>query len=61
MIESLGLEKERYRLVWCSSAEADRFMAAMREMNDLILNLGPSPFRYDVEGNLEGRGVALCR
>jgi F420-non-reducing hydrogenase iron-sulfur subunit len=61
MIQSLGLEKERFRLVWCSSAEADRFMAAMREMNDLILSLGPSPFRTDVEGNMEGRGVALCR
>lgn len=60
-METLGLERERYRLVWCSSAEADRFVAAMREMTEVLERLGPSPYRYGVEGISGEREVALCR
>lgn len=42
----LGLEKERFRLVWCSSAEADRFAAAVREMTAAVKELGPSPYNH---------------
>jgi F420-non-reducing hydrogenase iron-sulfur subunit len=61
MLEALGLERERYRLVWCSSAEADRFVAAMREMTEVLLPLGPSPYRYGVQGISGGREAAQCR
>jgi F420-non-reducing hydrogenase iron-sulfur subunit len=45
MIEALGLEMERFALVWCSSAEADRFVNAVREMTATVKELGPSPYR----------------
>jgi F420-non-reducing hydrogenase iron-sulfur subunit len=44
MIEALGLEKERFELIWCSSAEADRFVSAVTEMTEKVRALGPSPF-----------------
>ncbi len=47
MMEMLGLENERFRLVWCSSPEADRFAGAVREMTDVVCKLGPSPLRED--------------
>lgn len=43
MMEIYGLEPERFRLVWCSSAEADRFVAAATEMVETARRLGPSP------------------
>jgi F420-non-reducing hydrogenase iron-sulfur subunit len=60
-LEAMGLERERYRLVWCSSAEADRFVAAMREMTDVVLSLGPSPYRYEFQTIIEGKEAPLCR
>jgi F420-non-reducing hydrogenase iron-sulfur subunit len=44
-LEAMGLEEERFRLVWCSAAEADRFVAAVTDMTELLRELGPSPFR----------------
>jgi F420-non-reducing hydrogenase iron-sulfur subunit len=44
-LEAMGLEEERFRLVWCSAAEADRFVAAVTDMTELLRVLGPSPFR----------------
>lgn len=61
MLEAMGLERARYRLVWCSSAEADRFAAAMREMSEVVLSLGPSPCRYEYQAISEEKEVALCR
>ncbi|MCB2185235.1 MAG: hydrogenase iron-sulfur subunit [Deltaproteobacteria bacterium] len=43
MMEVYGLEPERFRLVWCSSSEAERFAAAATQMTDLALSLGPNP------------------
>jgi coenzyme F420-reducing hydrogenase delta subunit len=48
MIEALGLEKERFELVWCSSAEPDRFVAAVTNMTEKVRGLGPSPFNRAV-------------
>jgi len=45
MLDVLGLEDARFRLVWCSSAEADHFVSAVQEMNETVIRLGPSPFR----------------
>jgi F420-non-reducing hydrogenase iron-sulfur subunit len=61
MVEVLGLEKERFRLVWCSSAEADRFAAAVREMSETVRALGPSPYRIDAPAGAEQGEVAACR
>ncbi len=43
MLETMGLEEERFRLVWCSAAEAERFVAAVTEMTEVLRELGPSP------------------
>ncbi len=43
-IEAMGLERERFAVVWCSSAEADRFADAVRKMAGTARELGPTPF-----------------
>lgn len=55
----LGLEKERFRLVWCSSAEAERFAAAVREMTATVKELGPSPYNHAAAA--AATEVASCR
>jgi F420-non-reducing hydrogenase iron-sulfur subunit len=50
ILENMGLEEERFRLVWCSAAEADRFVAAVTEMTDVLRGLGPSPYRAAASG-----------
>jgi F420-non-reducing hydrogenase iron-sulfur subunit len=44
MLDALGLEQERFKIVWCSSAEADRFVDAVTQMTKTLIELGPSPF-----------------
>jgi F420-non-reducing hydrogenase iron-sulfur subunit len=44
-MDAYGLEPERFRLVWCSSAEADRFVAAVTGMTETVRKMGPNPFR----------------
>jgi F420-non-reducing hydrogenase iron-sulfur subunit len=60
MVEVMGLEKERFRLVWCSSAEADRFAAAVRQMSETVRALGPSPYRGDAPQGPQAGEVAAC-
>lgn len=43
MMDAMGIEEERFRLAWCSAAEADRFVAAVTEATELLKTLGPSP------------------
>ena len=43
----MGLEQERFRLVWCSSAEAERFAGIIREVTETLKAMGPSPYRKD--------------
>lgn len=45
MLDALGLERDRFRLVWCSLAEPDRFVTAVREMTESVRSLGASPYR----------------
>jgi F420-non-reducing hydrogenase iron-sulfur subunit len=63
MLESLGLEKERFRLVWCSSAEAERFATCVREMTATVKSLGQSPYNMRAEAPLPATEaeVAACR
>ncbi len=44
LLELMGLEPERFRLIWCSSAEADRFVNMVRDMTQTVRSLGPSPY-----------------
>jgi F420-non-reducing hydrogenase iron-sulfur subunit len=60
MLEALDLEAERFRLVWCSSAEAERFVAAVTEMTETVRQLGPSPYRAASTG-IEAQEVAACQ
>ncbi|KMY68520.1 methyl-viologen-reducing hydrogenase subunit delta [Desulfocarbo indianensis] len=45
MLDAYGLEPERFRLAWCSSAEAERFVEVVTEMTEAVRGLGPNPFR----------------
>lgn len=61
LMESMGLQADRFRLVWCSSAEADRFAGAVREMTARVKDLGPSPFKTQAEPAAQEQEVAACR
>ncbi len=45
LIEILGIEPERLRLEWISSAEGTRFAEVAREFTDKVQSLGPSNLR----------------
>ncbi len=44
MLEDFGLEPERFRIEWLSSAEAQRFADVVTEMTETLKALGPSPY-----------------
>ena len=44
MVDALGLERERFQILWCSSAEADRFVDGVTKMTETVRQLGPSPY-----------------
>ncbi|MBP8646652.1 MAG: hydrogenase iron-sulfur subunit [Syntrophobacteraceae bacterium] len=48
MLQAYGLEPERFQLIWCSSAEADRFVEAVTQMTEQLRQLGPSPMNRRV-------------
>ncbi len=41
LLEDFGYEAERFNLTWVSSAEPDKFVAAVSEMTSRIRQLGP--------------------
>jgi coenzyme F420-reducing hydrogenase delta subunit len=41
LLEDFGYESERFSLTWVSSAEPDKFVAAVTEMTARIRKLGP--------------------
>ncbi len=41
LLEDFGFEPERFNLTWVSSAEPDKFVAAVTEMTARIKKLGP--------------------
>ncbi len=47
MLSLMGLEPERFRLVWCSSAEAENFAEVAISMTQTLKSIGPSPNRQD--------------
>ncbi len=45
VLEDMGIEPERFRIDWVSSAEAPRFQEVVTEFTDKIKSLGPNPMR----------------
>jgi coenzyme F420-reducing hydrogenase delta subunit len=45
ILDTVGLDGRRVEMFNLSSAEAPRFVAVAKEMNDRILDLGPNPMR----------------
>ncbi len=44
MMEDFGLEAERFRIEWISSAEAQKFADVMVDMTNTLRDLGPGPY-----------------
>ncbi|TXT65143.1 MAG: F420-non-reducing hydrogenase iron-sulfur subunit D [Promethearchaeota archaeon] len=44
LLKKIGIEPTRFRLEWISASEGKQFAELIREFNDTILSLGPSPF-----------------
>ena len=42
LIEILGIDSERLRLEWISSAEGTRFAEVVREFTEKVRSLGPA-------------------
>lgn len=47
MLEQLGIEKERFRLVWVSASEGARFQQIVNEFTEQIRRLGPLNFKFN--------------
>ena len=60
MLDMMGLEPERFRLVWCSSSEAERFATSIREMTEAVRGLGPSPYRLGTIPEHEAVETPVC-
>ena len=45
MLEDLGIETERFRIEWVSSAEGPRFAQIVKEFTEQVKKLGPSPYK----------------
>ena len=45
MLDDLGIEQERFRIEWISSAEAPRFAQIVRDFTEQVIKLGPSPYK----------------
>ena len=41
LLEDYKIDRERFQITWVSSAEPDRFVAAVKEMTDKVTKLGP--------------------
>jgi coenzyme F420-reducing hydrogenase delta subunit len=45
MLEFCGIEKERLRAKWVSSAEATEYVEEMNDFVSVLRKLGPSPLK----------------
>ncbi len=58
-LENCGIDPERFRMEWVSSAEATRFVDAVGRFSAHIKELGPNPLRVrKVEEKVEEKEVA---
>jgi len=44
-LDAVGIDRDRLRLVWVSSAEAPKMAKVVADFTEAIRKLGPSPFR----------------
>jgi len=54
LVEMLGIEKERLRLDWISSAETTKFAKVAKEFTEAVKRLGPSLVRKKRPIEIEG-------
>ncbi len=47
MLDFCGVQKDRLRARWVSSAEAPEFVEEINEFIDVLKKLGPSPLNKD--------------
>jgi F420-non-reducing hydrogenase iron-sulfur subunit len=47
MLDFCGIEKERLRARWVSSAEAPEFVEEINDFVDVLKKLGPSPLKKE--------------
>jgi F420-non-reducing hydrogenase iron-sulfur subunit len=45
MLDDFGIEQERFRLEWVSASEGGKFAQVVKEMTEVIRELGPSPYK----------------
>jgi len=45
MLADLGIEEERFRLDWVSTAEGPSFAQVVQSFTEQVQKLGPSPYR----------------
>lgn len=53
VLSLMGIEPERFRLVGCSSAEAEGFACLVRETDEALRAIGPSKHRKDASKYLK--------
>jgi F420-non-reducing hydrogenase iron-sulfur subunit len=49
MLKQFGLHVDRFRLEWVSASEGEKFAKTVNEFVGRVTELGPSPFRLQVE------------
>ncbi len=53
VLEDLGIEQERFRVEWVSSAEGPRFAQIISDFTEQIKKLGPNPNKIKTEAFAE--------
>jgi F420-non-reducing hydrogenase iron-sulfur subunit len=48
LLETVGIEPERLRLEWASSAEGAKFARTVSDFTETLRELGPSPLKVKV-------------
>ena len=49
LVTQFGLQPDRLQLAWISAGEAERYASTINAFVQRITELGPSPFRTDLE------------
>jgi len=52
LLDTLGIEQERFRLEWISASEGARFAEVMSDFTNKLRALGPNPLHAEKAGVL---------
>jgi Methyl-viologen-reducing hydrogenase, delta subunit len=55
MLDFCGVERDRLRARWVSSAEAPEFVEEVNSFVDALKLLGPSPLKIKMEAKITGK------